>query len=131
MPAIAPIAELKISSSHIAVALTPSSPLVARQPDYRRYPRRPWPENGGHFAAFNPRLTRRHGFQRPGWGRGGSAGGLGGLGYGGGFGFVVNLPALFTRLPRRPHSSARGEILAAAGRAGRRQDGRHSPTGGR
>jgi hypothetical protein len=39
------------------------------------------------------RQARRHGYQRPGCGRGGSAGGRGGFGYGGGFGLVaISLP---------------------------------------
>jgi len=36
----------------------------------------------------------REGSSRPGWGRGGSAGGRGGLGYGGGFGRVLIVPQL-------------------------------------
>lgn len=54
-------------------------------------------ETGGPGEALAPFAPGR--FQRPGCGRGGSAGGRGGLGYGGGFGFAI-FPLPFTRAAR-------------------------------
>ena len=66
-------------------------------------------------------LVSLHPFQRPGCGRGGSAGGRGGLGYGGGFGRV-----LIRRSPAIAAARAPGRRRGRRGRASRRARLRHS-----
>jgi hypothetical protein len=72
---------------------------------------------GNHCSRAGTRLLPAPGagpmdYQRPGCGRGGSAGGRGGLGYGGGFGLVIGYPvARIQRQARRKRGSRRHSFV--------------------
>jgi hypothetical protein len=63
------------------------------------------------FYADRVNRSLREGSSRPGWGRGGSAGGRGGLGYGGGFG-----RALMRRSPVSASAPFASPLVAKAQR---------------